>query len=75
MIAIAEVLFATAGVGIRVHLVPYLTGIGYTPTAAAGLFATMFVFSAIGSFAVGSLADHRGGRVMLTRCSPRVQPV
>ena len=66
MIAIAEVLFATAGVGIRVHLIPYLTGIGYTPTTAAGLFATMFVFSAIGSFAVGSLADHRGGRVMLT---------
>jgi MFS family permease len=66
MIAIAEVSFATASVGIRVHLIPYLTGIGYTPTIAAGLFAAMFVFSAIGSFAVGSLADRRGGRVMLT---------
>ncbi len=66
MIAIAEVAFATASVGIRVHLIPYLTGIGYTPTIAAGLFAAMFVFSAIGSFAVGSLADRRGGRVMLT---------
>jgi len=65
MIAIAEVLFATAGVGIRVHLIPYLTGIGYSPTVAAGLFAVMFVFSAIGSFAIGSLADRRGGRVML----------
>jgi MFS family permease len=66
MIAIAEVLFATAGTGIRVHLIPYLTGIGYAPTAAAGLFATMFVFSAIGSFAFGSLADRLGGRVTLT---------
>jgi len=66
MIAIAEVSFATAGVGVRVHLIPYLTGVGYTPTIAAGLFAAMFVFSAIGSFAVGSLGDRRGGRVMLT---------
>jgi MFS family permease len=66
MIAIAEVLFATAGTGIRVHLIPYLTGVGYAPTAAAGLFAAMFVFSAIGSFAFGSLADRLGGRVTLT---------
>jgi MFS family permease len=66
MIAIAELLFAAAGVGIRVHLIPYLTGIGYTPTLAAGLFAAMFIFSAFGSFAVGSLADSFGGRVMLT---------
>jgi MFS family permease len=65
MIAIAEVLFATSNVGIRVHLIPYLTGIGYAPTLAAGLFAAMFVFSAIGSFAIGSVADSRGGRVML----------
>ncbi|HZC46916.1 MAG TPA: MFS transporter [Candidatus Acidoferrum sp.] len=65
MIAIAEVLFATAGVGLRVHLVPYLTGIGYTPTAAAEIFGAMFVFSAIGSFAIGPFADRNGGRVML----------
>lgn len=65
MIAIAEVLFATAGVGIRVHLVPYLIDLGYAPTIAAGLFAAMFVFSAIGSFVVGSIADRLGGRVML----------
>ena len=66
MIAVAEVLFATAGTGIRVHLVPYLTGIGYSATLAAGLFALMFIFSAIGSFAFGSFADRMGGRVTLT---------
>lgn len=66
LIAIAEVLFATAGTGVRIHLIPYLTGIGYAPTIAAGLFAAMFVFSAIGSFAFGSFADRLGGRVTLT---------
>jgi MFS family permease len=66
MIAIAVLLFAASDVGIRVHLIPYLTGIGYTPTLAAGLFAAMFIFSADGSFAVGSLADRAGGRITLT---------
>lgn len=65
LIASAEVLFATAGVGLRVHLVPYLTSIGYTPTAAAEIFGAMFVFSAIGTFAVGSFADRLGGRMTL----------
>jgi len=67
MIAIAEVLFATAGVGIRVHLIPYLTGIGYTPTTAAQIFGAMFLFSAAGSFLAGPLADRLGGRLMLAR--------
>ncbi|HKF29409.1 MAG TPA: MFS transporter [Candidatus Binataceae bacterium] len=62
MIAIAEVLFATAAVGVRVHLVPYLNGIGYTPTVAAGIFGAMFIFGAIGSFAIGPIADRLGGR-------------
>lgn len=66
LIAIAQVLFAAAATGIRVHLIPYLTGIGYAPTIAAGLFAAMFVFSAVGSFAFGSFADRLGGRVTLT---------
>ena len=62
MIAIAEVLFATAGVGLRVHLVPYLSGIGYTPTVAAEIFGAMFILGAIGSFAIGPFADRLGGR-------------
>ena len=66
MIAIAVLLFAAADVGIRVHLIPYLTGIGYAPASAAGLFAAMLVFSAIGGFVVGYLADSLGGRLMLT---------
>src|SRR5262249_38544078 len=50
LIAIAEVMFATARVGIGVHLIPYLTGIGYEPTAAAGILGAMFIFSTVGNF-------------------------
>src|SRR5260370_11376655 len=67
MIAIAEVFFATAGVGLRVHLVPFLTGVGYSPTLAAEILGAMFVFSAIGSSAIGALADRLGGRATLSR--------
>jgi MFS family permease len=66
MIAIAEVFFATAGVGLRVHLVPFLTGIGYSPTLAAEILGAMFIFSAIGSSTMGALADRLGGRVTLS---------
>ena len=66
MIAIAEVFFATAGVGLRVHLVPFLTGVGYSPTVAAEVLGAMFVFSAIGSFAMGAVADRLGGRTTLS---------
>jgi len=62
MIAIAEVMFATAAIGMRVHLVPLLTGVGYAPTVAASLFSAMFVFSAVGTFLAGPLADKFGGR-------------
>src|SRR5262249_35768416 len=65
MITLADLLFAAAATGIRVHLVPYLTDLGYSPTPAAEAFAAMFMFSAIGSFAIGSLADRFGGRAML----------
>jgi len=67
LIAIAEVFFATAAVGLRVHLVPFLTGVGYSPTLAAEVLGAMFVFSAIGSFATGALADRLGGRATLWR--------
>src|SRR5262245_64375549 len=56
MIAIAEVMFATAAIGLRVHVVPLLTGVGYAPTVAASLFSAMFVFSAVGTFVAGPLA-------------------
>jgi len=65
MIAIAEVLFVTAGVGLRVHLVPFLTGLGYSPTRAAEVLSATFVFSAIGTFVIGRVVDKLGGRTTL----------
>jgi MFS family permease len=66
MIAIAEVLFATVDVGIRVHLIPLLTGVGYSPTLAARLLGVIYLFSVAGTFAAGALADRLGGRAALT---------
>ena len=65
MIAIAEVLFVTAGIGLRVHLVPFLTGLGYSPTRAAEVLSATFVFSAIGTFVIGRVVDKLGGRTTL----------
>jgi len=65
LIAIAEVLFAHADAGLRVHLVPLLTGLGYSSTLAAEVLSATFVFSAIGTFAVGPLVDRLGGRTAL----------
>jgi MFS family permease len=62
MIAAAELLFALAGVGLRVHLVPFLVGAGYSQTSAAELFGVMFLFSALGSFLAGVPGDRFGGR-------------
>lgn len=66
MIALVEVFFATAGVGLRVHLVPFLTGVGYSPTLAAEVLGAMFALCAIGTFAIGPLADRLGGRATLS---------
>jgi MFS family permease len=66
MIAIAEVMFAVAGVGLRVHLVPMLTGIGYSSTLAAEILSATFLFNAIGTFAIGPVADRFGGAVTLS---------
>jgi MFS family permease len=66
MIALVEVFFATAAVGLRVHLVPFLTGVGYSPTLAAEALGAMFALSAIGTFAIGPLADRLGGRATLS---------
>jgi MFS family permease len=65
MFGIADLVFAMAGVGLRVHLVPFLTGIGYSATAAAEIFGAMFIFSAAGTFLIGRVADRMGGRATL----------
>ena len=65
LFGLADLVFAMAGVGLRVHLVPFLTGVGYSAPAAAEIFGAMFLFSAVGTFLVGRVADRMGGRATL----------
>ena len=65
LIAAAQLLLATAWVGLGAHLIPYLIGIGRTPTVAAEIVSLAFVFSAAGNFLVGALADRLNARSAL----------
>ncbi len=65
MIAVAQLLFNTAWVGVGVHIIPYLIGVGYAPTVAAGILSLAFVLSACGNFFVGSLSDRLNRRTVM----------
>jgi MFS family permease len=65
MIAAAQLMFNTAWIGVGAHFIPYLIGAGYTSTSAAGILSVMFVFSAVGNFMVGSMADRLNGRSVM----------
>lgn len=65
LIAAAQLLLATAWVGLGAHLIPYLIGSGRTPTTAAEIISLAFVFSAAGNFIVGALADRLNARTAL----------
>jgi len=66
MIAVAQLMFATAWVGVGAHFIPYIIGLGYTPAAAAGIVSVSFVLSAGGTFIVGLLADRLNGRMVMS---------
>jgi len=59
--------FVTAGVGtaIVVHLVPYLIGIGFSPTRAATVLGVMLAFNLPGKPVFGLLADRIGVRLTM----------
>ena len=65
LIAVAQLLLSTAWVGVGAHLIPYLIGVGWTPTLAAEVISIAFVFSAGGNFFFGALADRLNGRITL----------
>jgi MFS family permease len=54
------------GTALVVHLVPYLIGIGFTPTRAATIFSTMLAFQLPGKPILGWVADRIGIRLTLT---------
>jgi MFS family permease len=62
MIVAAQFLFPLAGVGAFVHMVAYLSGIGYSDGAAALSLSLVLLFATIGQPLMGVVADRMGGR-------------
>jgi MFS family permease len=62
MIVAAQFLFPLAGAGAFVHMVAYLSGIGYGDAAAALSLSLVLLFATIGQPLMGVVADRIGGR-------------
>jgi MFS family permease len=62
MIVLAQFLFPLAGVGAFVHMVAYLSGIGYRDTVAALALSLVLLFATLGLPLMGVVADRIGGR-------------
>jgi MFS family permease len=62
MIVAAQFLFPLAGVGAFVHMVAYLSGIGYSDAAAALSLSLVLLFATIGQPLMGVVADWIGSR-------------
>jgi predicted MFS family arabinose efflux permease len=61
LIAMAQLGFALATTGLTIHLVPYLTGIGYRPTVAALALSLGLGLSSVGNVSFGWLTDRVRG--------------
>ncbi|MGO9055962.1 MAG: MFS transporter [Candidatus Binataceae bacterium] len=66
LIAIFDFCAVAVGTGIVVHLIPYLIGVGFSPTRATTLFSIMLAFQLPGKPALGWLADRIGIRLTMT---------
>jgi len=62
MIVLAQFLYPLAAAGAFVHMVAYLSGIGYGDTAAALALSLVLLFATIGQPLMGVVADRIGGR-------------
>ena len=62
MIVLAQFLYPLAAAGAFVHMVAYLSGIGYGDTAAAFALSLVLLFATIGQPLMGVVADRVGGR-------------
>jgi MFS family permease len=65
MIVLAEFFYPLAAAGAFVHLVAYLSGIGYSETNAALSFSFLLLCTTIGQPVIGMVADRIGGRLAL----------
>jgi MFS family permease len=65
MIIIAQFCFSLSVSGVVVHLVAYLTDVGYSSGAAALVMGLIFGLNAVGKIFLGSFADAVGARIAL----------
>jgi MFS family permease len=66
MIAAAQFFFAAIAAGTGLHLITYLTEVGYTASFAAGMMSLIYLFAACGKLGMGLLADRVSARIALT---------
>jgi MFS family permease len=66
MISAAQFFFAAVAAGSGLHLITYLTELGYTPSFAAGTASLILVFAAFGKLGMGLFADRVSARIALT---------
>jgi MFS family permease len=66
MIAAAQFFFAAVAAGTGLHLITYLTEVGYTASFAAGMMSLAYVFAAFGKLGMGLFADRVSARIALT---------
>jgi MFS family permease len=66
MIAAAQFFFAAVAAGAGLHLIKYLTELGYTASFAAGMMSLVYIFAAFGKLGMGLFADRVSARIALT---------
>src|SRR5271156_2056473 len=66
LIAIFDFCSVAVGTGILVHLIPYLIGLGFSPTRATTAFSIMLAFQLPGKPVLGWMADRIGIRLTMT---------
>jgi MFS family permease len=66
MISAAQFFFAAVAAGAGLHLITYLTELGYTPSFSAGMMSLVYVFAAFGKLGMGLFADRVSARIALT---------
>jgi MFS family permease len=66
MISAAQFFFAAIAAGTGLHLITYLTELGYTASFAARMMSLVYVFAAFGKLGMGLLADRVSARIALS---------
>lgn len=66
MLCGGQFLYATLAAGVGLHFIPYMIGLGYSGTFAAGMLSVVFLFTTVGKLGMGFAADRVSARIALT---------